>query len=570
MDGDTEDHVTYDRNERDNGSMNSHGGTMRMEDYTTSEKALTYVMRVYAVLFAVVGFVFLLFPWFTLHLIDELSESALVLWILSDNPLFRWFGWELPHAPVNALGTPAEYFWVFLSFSMMMTIASCSYVASRDIRKNRSVIIPLILSKLSSSLWALAFYGARGVFAHLVIFISDFPLFLLTLYLFLKAHTGRTPEAYQSWKIAEDQYPEMCIGQDMTKVACIKDDDKFKALERVLEATRFFEVLDGRWRNSGKEKEDFLIAIKSNFMMTYNREDRSTYTDPELVEYFFNKIHERGYSNLALVESRNTYGIYFQKREVATVARYIGHQGQNYRICDLTEEKEEYDYGGPLGRHYAGRTWREGDFRISFAKNKTHSFCYYTLTLKNVYGTLPLENKLLEYHKKREFDWPTVESLKHFPVHFGLIDAYLSADGPMGVVSDIKPNLTRTIIGGEKLVAVDWVGARKMGLNPLRSRFMKIAVREFGNPEEKIELIGDDTPYAPWKNAGRLLAEILALAEEWWVFSHSFVSTFIFAERFFPRKLTSIVFGCLRLLIIPFLPLFFKTEHRLRKARRST
>jgi len=352
-------------------------------------------------------------------------------------------------------------------------------------------------------------------------------------------------------------------------VACMKDDEKLSALEKVLEATHFFEIVEGKWRASGKKKEDFLMVIKSNFMMTYNREDKSTYTDPELVEWLFNKLYARGYTNLALVESRNAYGLYFEKRAVENVAEYVGYRAENYRICDLTQEVEEYDYGGSLGRHYVGRTWRDADFRISFAKNKTHSFCYYTLTLKNIYGTLPLENKLLEYHKKKEFDWPTVECLKHFPVPFGLIDAFISADGPMGVVSDVKPNLTKTIIGGEKLVAVDWVGALKMGLNPLKSRFMKIAVREFGSPADKIELIGDDTPYKPWKNVNPFLVDILALAEEWWVFSHGFASTFIFAEPFFPRKPTSIVFRFLRVLIKPFLPLFFKTEHRLRRARRS-
>jgi uncharacterized protein (DUF362 family) len=540
-----------------------------MKNYTTSERYLTYLMRAYAPLFAIVGFLFLLFPWFMLHIIDKLSENPFVLWILRDNPLFTWIGWELPHAKVNARGTPAEYFWVFLSFSMMMTIATCSYVASKDIRKNRAVIIPLILSKLSSSLPALAFYSTKGVFAHFIIFISDFPLFLLTLYLYLKAHTGRIPEVYQSWEIGKGNYQEMCIGQENTKVACISDDDTFRALDRVLEGTDFFEILDEKWRASGKEKEDFLIAIKANFMMTYNRADESTYTDPELVEYLFNKLHERGYTDLALVESRNSYGLYFEKREVAEVAEYIGYRPRNYRVCDLTLEKEEHDYGGPLGRHYVGRTWRDADFRISFAKNKTHSFCYYTLTIKNVYGTLPLENKLLEYHRKRELDWPTIETLKHFPVHFGLVDAFISADGPMGVISDVKPNLTKTVIGGEKLVAVDWVGALKMGLNPLKSRFMKIAVSEFGNPQEKIELIGDDTPYKSWKNVAPFVVDILALAEEWWVFTHSFVSTFIFAERYFPRKPTSIVFRCVRWLITPLLPLLFKTEHRLRKSRRS-
>jgi uncharacterized protein (DUF362 family) len=532
-----------------------------MEDYTTSEKCLTYLLRIYSILFLVVGYAFLLFPWFTLKEIDGFSES-----------LFQWLGWELGNGKVNAQGTFAEYFWVFLSFSMMMTIAACSYVASKDIRKNRSVIIPIILSKLASSLSALTFYCSRGIFAYLAIFITDFPLALLTLYLYLKADTGRIPEVYQSWDIDKDKYKdkyrEMCIGSENTKVACIYHEDKFRALDQVLEKTDFYEILERKWKGSGKKKEDFLIAVKPNFMMTYNKIDESTYTDPELVEYLLDELYKRGYTRLALVESRNTYGLCFEKREVEEVAKYVGYQGKNYKICDLTQEMEKFDYGGPLGRHFVGRTWRHADFRISFAKNKTHSFCYYTLTLKNIYGTLPLENKLLEYHKKKEFDWPTIETLKYFPVHYGIIDAFLSADGPMGVISDVKPNETKTLIGGEKIVAVDWVGAQKMGLNPLKSRFMKIAVHEFGSPEDKIELIGDDTPYRPWKNVNPFLVDILALAEEWWVLSHSFMSTFIFAEEYFPRKPMSIVFRFFRWLILPILPLFFRTDHRLRKSRR--
>jgi uncharacterized protein (DUF362 family) len=385
----------------------------------------------------------------------------------------------------------------------------------------------------------------------------------------VKAHTGRIPEAYQSWKIDPDKYKEMCINEEETRVACIHNDNKSEALEQVLKETEFFNIVAEKQKNSGKSKEDFLVAIKANFMMTYNWLDKSTYTDPELVESLLQKLYQEGYTNLCLVESRNTYGLYFEKRGVEEIARYVGYEPEFYRICDLTEEMEEYDYGGPLGRHYVGKTWRDADFRVSFAKNKTHSFSYYTLTLKNIYGTLPLENKLLEYHKKREFDWPTVETLKHFPVHFGLIDAFLSADGPMGVISDLKPNETRAIIGGEKLVAVDWIGARKMGLNPLKSRFMQIAVGEFGNPEEKIDLIGDATPYSPWKNVRPFMVDILALAEEWWVLSHSFVSTLIFAESHFPRKPTSVVFKILRFFVKPFLRLFFKTEHRLRGSARN-
>ena len=59
-------------------------------------------------------------------------------------------------------------------------------------------------------------------------------------------------------------------------VASIKDPDKFRALDKVLEATGFFPKLDTAWRKSGKRKEDFFILVKPNFMFMYSTKDRST------------------------------------------------------------------------------------------------------------------------------------------------------------------------------------------------------------------------------------------------------------------------------------------------------
>jgi len=70
------------------------------------------------------------------------------------------------------------------------------------------------------------------------------------------------------------------------------------------------------------------------------------------------------------------------------VADYIGLIGRNYRIIDLSEDLEDFQYSGKLGKHYVNREWKNADFRISFAKNKTHVYAYYTLTIKNIYGAL--------------------------------------------------------------------------------------------------------------------------------------------------------------------------------------
>jgi len=169
-----------------------------------------------------------------------------------------------------------------------------------------------------------------------------------------------------------------------------------------------------------------------------------------------------------------------------------------------------------------------------------------------VYGTLPMQNKLKEYHTKREYDWPTIETLKHFPVHFGLIDAFESADGQFGVIADPKPNPTRTIIGGDNLIAVDWVGAKKMGLDPddpSVGRYLPLAVQAFGRPE--IRWVGDTSTYPDWHNVSAIFTRSLDLIEEAYAFSNWSFSLLTAMDPFFKFKKTAWVTLAVRKLLAP-------------------
>jgi cholesterol oxidase len=294
-------------------------------------------------------------------------------------------------------------------------------------------------------------------------------------------------------------------GRSVT-VASMSAADKFTALDRVLDATGFDALLEEKLAASGKSRASFLIAIKPNFLFAYDKRDRTTYTDPELVHHLVKRLRASGFQSIRVVEAQSTYGQFFESRGVREMAAYLGYDGSaGYEVVDMTlDVDEERDLGPVLGVHPVSRVWRLADFRISFAKNKTHSYSYYSLTLKNIYGALPLANKFKEYHCERDIYSTTIEYLRAFPVHFGLIDGWLSADGPFGVFADTAPNETRTIIGGADLVAVDWIGATRMGLDPMVSRFMKLAVDAFGKPA--IRLAGDANPYRPWLNVPSAIA----------------------------------------------------------------
>ena len=284
-------------------------------------------------------------------------------------------------------------------------------------------------------------------------------------------------------------------------VAAIKNEvSKFVALDEVFNETGFDGLVEEHLAATAKSKADFFIVIKPNFMFAYNKRDRTTFTDPELVGHLVKRLRAAGFENIAVVEAQSTYGEYFDKRSVEEMAQYLGFDGEaGYEIIDMTEDAvDRQEFGPHLGEHPVSSSWRDADFRISFAKNKTHAYSYYTLTLKNIYGALPLANKFKEYHCNRDIYHTTIEYLTAFPVHYGLIDAYISADGPFGIFADTRPNLTYTIIGGADLVAVDWVGASKMGIDPMISKHMRLAVQTFGKPE--IHLKGDSSLYRPWLN----------------------------------------------------------------------
>ncbi|NOZ88130.1 MAG: DUF362 domain-containing protein [Deltaproteobacteria bacterium] len=345
-------------------------------------------------------------------------------------------------------------------------------------------------------------------------------------------------------------------------VACFKGPEKEVLLDRVLDETGFDRIVRDRMDKSGKPLEDFKAVIKANFMFSYNKEDPTSYTDPVLIARLARRLKKLGVEEILLVESHSTYGQYFLNRDVKSVAEYLGYDmtGELYKIVDLTLDAENAEkvYLGPvLKDHPVPPAWRDADMRISFAKNKTHAYAYYTLTIKNVYGALPLANKFKEYHCERNIYDATMEYMAKFPVHFGIIDAIVGADGPFGVFSDMRPNPTMTVIGGSDLVSVDWIGATKMGLDPKLSRFTKLAVEKFGKPT--ILFKGDPSLYMPWLNVPEALTLFTndILDKDYFFGNLMYASAAHMDETAFPPRRMSLLIRCLRVMTIPLRKSFF-------------
>jgi uncharacterized protein (DUF362 family) len=294
-------------------------------------------------------------------------------------------------------------------------------------------------------------------------------------------------------------------------IVVAEHDDKQKALDTVLEKSAFFDHVNAVIEKAQKSKKEALIVIKPNIMVTYHRDHIHVGTDPALVEHLITRIAEEGYHTIAVVESKNIYTSWFPKRTVERVATTVGYTGDGYTLVDLTEEAEPYNYGGHLGDDFVGTTWKNADYRISFAKNKTHLAAVYTLSMKNMFGTLPTQYKYEQYHKTFGWEYAVMDVLRNFPPDFAFIDAFWSSDGMNGCVLE-NLTKTKTLIGGSNYIAVDWVGALKMGVDPMESPLMRMAVAQYGKPVYDVD--GSLELYSPWKNAPMTVAKIMLALEK--------------------------------------------------------
>ncbi len=286
---------------------------------------------------------------------------------------------------------------------------------------------------------------------------------------------------------------------DVPVVSIVADEeDKLAALDRALDEAGFDEVLAERVAASGKDVSELLVVIKPNMMMFWNRQDPTTHVDPELVDRLARRLRAAGVRRIYVGETENILSNFVSGHGVFQVARLAGYTHDSYEIADLSQDTVPYDFGGCLGAHRIARLWEEADFRISFAKNKTHVEALATLSLKNVYGVTPEQDKYRHYHKDREYDEVTIDLLAAFPVHFGLIDAWISADGLFGFRGDATPEHTHTILASRDLIALDWMGCAKMGFDPKDSAVVKLAVERFGMPVFHVK--GDTRPYPNWEN----------------------------------------------------------------------
>jgi uncharacterized protein (DUF362 family) len=230
-----------------------------------------------------------------------------------------------------------------------------------------------------------------------------------------------------------------------------------------------------------------------------------TATDPSLVEALIDLLHDRGFTNIAVVSAADSSALWAANRDVYALSDLLGYRfvtpkGRNYDIIDLGDTPDHDIFPTTSALHGCGlsREWLDADIRIIFSKNRTDEADGYALCLDTLIGVLPLTDKDLHYRYRRHPGDVVTALISAAPVHIALIDAIVSTHGSAGQRAP-TPIATETIIAARHPVLADYAGALRMGLDPSVSPLFERVQRTHPLPR-RYTVSGSLAPYADWIN----------------------------------------------------------------------
>jgi uncharacterized protein (DUF362 family) len=137
----------------------------------------------------------------------------------------------------------------------------------------------------------------------------------------------------------------------------------------------------------------------------------------------------------------------------------------------------------------------ETDVVVSMPKVKTHHWAGVTLSLKNMFGTIP--GSVYGWPKNvlhwKGIDRSILDINSTMPVHFVIADGIVAMEGN-GPLHGTARNLGRIVMSDDP-VAADFTCARLMGLDPYRISHQAQAAQFLGNGDvQRIEQLGERLP----------------------------------------------------------------------------
>ena len=278
--------------------------------------------------------------------------------------------------------------------------------------------------------------------------------------------------------------------------------EKRTALRQVLETSELERKLKAKATELGKPVDELRVLVKATFMLGYDRNHTAVITDPELVDKLAQFLQGCGVSDIVVGEGRNIYDQYCEHRDVPRVAEYFGYDSTYYQVVDLSADQVPHRYPRGMAQDTLSRSWRDAEFRIVFAKMRSHPVDFTHLTIGGIQGVGARLEQFLFLERSAHRDTALLMPLTEFPPDFALIDGYASAaDGLVGIIACPRFPTPHRLYAGADALAVNMVATRHMGLaNPRASVVLDAACHWFGDPTDAIEVVGRDEPVSEWRS----------------------------------------------------------------------
>ena len=258
------------------------------------------------------------------------------------------------------------------------------------------------------------------------------------------------------------------------------------------------------------------VAIKTTFMMTYDRRDPSPHVDLVLAEELATILRELGATDVVYLEAPNHFDGMFQHRSVAEVAAYAGFTSPRYRIVDVGTDQVPHVFERGVGQDSVSRTWRDADVRIVFAKMRTNPSWLVHLSTQNLESLGRRLEEMLWHDRSVDLPSGLMMMLDTLPPHLAILDAtHHVPDGLTGILGDPTPAHPGRLYAAHDPLALDLVAARHMGVTRLpKGSALPLALDWFDDPSPHLRVEGPDTPLedfsSPHRNDFTILLSALA------------------------------------------------------------
>jgi uncharacterized protein (DUF362 family) len=143
-------------------------------------------------------------------------------------------------------------------------------------------------------------------------------------------------------------------------------------------------------------------------------------------------------------------------------------------VDDVTRVRPRTQFSG-LPQWYLANTALGADLLVSMPKMKTHHLVGATLSMKNLFGTVP---GAICGWPKNALHWAGIAECiadlhAIFPRKFAIVDAIVGMDGNGPIQGDPKP--VGVVVTGDDPVSVDATCCRVMGIDPFRVGYLRLA-----------------------------------------------------------------------------------------------